>query len=50
MNKPKPKSKSILVRITEQEYEVLKNIRAKHNVSISHLVRQSILFYAMEYR
>ena len=45
----KKHSKTINIRLTEAEYLTLQDIRNKYNVSVSELVRESLLFYNYKY-
>jgi hypothetical protein len=43
------KDKKIQIRLSESEFEQLQEIRTKYKVSISELVRESLLFYNYQY-
>ena len=43
------KSKTINIRMSESDYLLLEKIRYNHNISISQLVRDAIIFYGIYY-
>lgn len=44
------KYRQVNCKLTQEEFNILDEIRQKHKVSVSSLIRQSIIFYASNYK
>lgn len=44
------KNRTIAIRLTENEYQQLKQIKLRHGKTISELFRQSLSFYSNEFK
>lgn len=49
MKKVKNYTRNLNVKLTEDEYQILINIRDKFNKTSSKLIRESIIFYSLYY-
>jgi predicted HicB family RNase H-like nuclease len=45
---PSKKTKSLMIRLSEEEHQQIKIEAAKRNISISRLVLQSIMFFTQK--